>query len=359
MSSATERKMETLLGLPVYIIHQGKDPATATMGLGRSYNLLINVDIPPEEWKIEFNDGIQNLVFDMGGNGVPQIFKSAAEELIKDYKMALLDLAMDEGPVEDKEPAPEKKNLSEKSDFDLGPAKREIPAAPKEKVKARADTPKAPKAPKASGLLDMISSYVGNDVLEIFGDTGSGKSKFVLEVAREALVTGKKVFYLDTERNLTKTDVEGLKGCQYRYTPVMDEIDSIAQNLPKVDVVIIDSIGFPILTTFARMSVKQKGDALLKLIAIFGDLKTWAYKNNGVVIVTNQPESDFNKDKGHVIRPFGDKSQFAAKEIWKTEFVSRRPDCTKTRINAFRSRSVGHGTRIADMEINSEGVEVI
>ncbi len=352
--SATERKMEALQGLPVYKIQQGKDPATATMGLGRSYNLLINVDIPPEEWKIEFNDGIQNLVFDMGGNGVPQIFKSAAEELIKDYKMALLDLAMDEGPVEDKEPAPEKKNISEKSDFDLGPAKREIPA-----TQARAPAPAAqPPKEKISPLLDMIDSYVGNDVLEIFGETGSGKSKFVLEVAREALATGKKVFYLDTERNLTKADVEGLKGCQYKYTPVMDEIDHIVQNLPKADVVILDSIGFPVLTTFARMSVRQKGDALLKLIAIFGDLKAWAYKNDGVVVVTNQPESEFNKDPNHILRPFGDKSQFAAKEIWETKFVSRKPDCTKTRISAFRSRSVGHSTRIADMMIDHTGVTV-
>ncbi len=207
-------------------------------------------------------------------------------------------------------------------------------------------------------LLEMIDSYVGNDVLEIFGETGTGKSQFVLEVAREALAAGKKVYYLDTERNLTKKDVACLKGCQYKYTPDMDEIDRLAQCLPKVDVVIIDSIGFPVLTTFARMPLKQKGDALLKLIAIFGDLKKWAYKNDGVVLVTNQPESDFNKDKGHVIRPFADKSQFAAKEIWKTEFVSRRPDSTKTKINAFRSRSVGHGTRIADMEINNSGVHI-
>lgn len=224
----------------------------------------------------------------------------------------------------------------------------------RETVKAEIEEPENTK--HGNGLLETIKHYVGNDVLEVFGDTGSGKSKFVLEVAREALAEGKKVYYLDTERNLTRDDISSLKGCQYKYTPVMNEIDKIAQDLPKVDVVIIDSIGFPVLTTFARMSVKQKGDALLKLIAIFGDLKTWAYKNNGVVIVTNQPESDFNKDKGHVIRPFGDKSQFAAKEIWKTEFVSRKPDCTKTKINAFRSRSAGHGTRIANMEINSSGV---
>lgn len=210
----------------------------------------------------------------------------------------------------------------------------------------------------SNNLLDLIQKYVGNDVLQVFGDTGAGKSKFGLEVARQAIAAGKKVYYLDTERNLTDEDVASLKGCDYKYTPVLDEIDSIVRKLPAVDVVVLDSIGFPVLTTYARLSMKQKGDALLKLIAIFGDLKTWAYKNNGVAIVTNQPESEFNKEKGHIFRPFGDKSQFACKEIWKTKIASRSSTETNILINAFRSRSVGFGTKIATMKITNTGVEV-
>jgi adenosyl cobinamide kinase/adenosyl cobinamide phosphate guanylyltransferase len=210
----------------------------------------------------------------------------------------------------------------------------------------------------ATPLLDLIARYTGNDVIEVFGDTGSGKSKFAMTVAREAIATGKKVFYLDTERNLTETDIRYLQGCEYKYTPVIEEIEKIVQDLPRVDVVVIDSIGFPVLTTFARMSVKQKGDALLKLIAIFGDLKNWAYRHNGVVVVTNQPESEFNKGPKHVLRPFGDKSQFAAKEIWKTEIAGRTPDTTNINISAFRSRSVGHRTSIARLKITEKGVEV-
>jgi RecA/RadA recombinase len=211
---------------------------------------------------------------------------------------------------------------------------------------------------KSTPLLDLIHGYVGNDVLEVFGDTGSGKSKFALAVAREAIAAGKKVYYLDTERNLTPADIAGMKGCEYKYTPVIEEIDKLTQNLPAADVVIIDSIGFPVLTAFARMDTKKKGDALLKLIAIFGDLKKWAYAHNGVAIVTNQPESEFNKAQDHVLRPFGDKSQFAAKEIWKTEIMDRKPAYTNIRISAFRSRSVGHRTKIADMKITGNGVEV-
>ncbi|MCK5216240.1 MAG: ATP-binding protein [Methanosarcinales archaeon] len=225
------------------------------------------------------------------------------------------------------------------------------------------NVPAVPEAPQAltpsNNLLDLIQKYVGNDVMQVFGDTGTCKSKFALEVAREAIAAGKKVYYLDTERNLTTEDIDSLNGCEYKYTPVLDEIDKIVQNLPAVDVVILDSIGFPVLTSYARLSMKQKGDALLKLIAIFGDLKIWAYRNNGVAVVTNQPESEFGKDKGHIFRPFGDKSQFACKEIWKTEFEHRSPTETKVSIKSFRSRSMGQRTKIASLKITDAGVEVI
>jgi len=213
--------------------------------------------------------------------------------------------------------------------------------------------------PQVNTLLDLLKQYVGDDVMQVFGDTGTCKSKFALEVAREAIAAGKKVYYLDTERNLTTEDIDSLKGCEYKYTPVLDEIDKIVQKLPAVDVVILDSIGFPVLTSYARLSMKQKGDALLKLIAIFGDLKIWAYRNNGVAVVTNQPESEFNKEKGHIFRPFGDKSQFACKEIWKTEFEHRSPNETKVSIKSFRSRSMGQRTKIASLKITDAGVEVI
>ena len=213
--------------------------------------------------------------------------------------------------------------------------------------------------PTGNTLLDLLQQYVGDDVMQVFGDTGTGKSKFALEVAREAIAAGKKVYYLDTERNLTTEDIDSLKGCEYKYTPVLDEIDKIVQKLPAVDVVILDSIGFPVLTSYARLSMKQKGDALLKLIAIFGDLKIWAYRNNGVAVVTNQPESEFGKEKGHIFRPFGDKSQFACKEIWKTEFEHRSPTETKVSIKSFRSRSMGQRSKIASLKITDAGVEVI
>jgi len=253
------------------------------------------------------------------------------------------------------------KRLEELERLEQAAAELEAKKAQDETKKAKEPAPVEPSGTYQSKtpLLDMIYDYVGNDVLEVFGDTGSGKTAFVKRVAYEAAAAGKKVFYLDTERNLTKADIDLLKKCTYQYTPVIGEIDRVIQNLPAGDVVILDSVGFPVLTTFARMNMKQKGDALLKMIAIFGSLKEWAYKNNGIVLVTNQPESEFNKEPNHVLRPFGDKSQFAAKEIWETLKAESKPGLTTSAIKAFRSRSVGRGTHIAAMKITNSGVEVI
>ena len=76
-------------------------------------------------------------------------------------------------------------------------------AEPKKQEIANCQDPKA---------FDLVKNIVGCDVLEIFGDTGSGKSKFVHALALEALNSGKKVFFLDTEKNLSSADIAKLNG---------------------------------------------------------------------------------------------------------------------------------------------------
>ena len=206
--------------------------------------------------------------------------------------------------------------------------------------------------PASTSCFDYIKELVGNDLIEVFGDTGTGKSKFVHALALEAMSSGKKVFFLDTERNLSKDDVAAL-GKNYKYTPIFNEIKNIVlKELPKVDLVIIDSVGLPILTRFATFNMKERGNALLDLIAVVGRLKEWAYENNSLAVITNQPESEFNKAEGEIRKPFGDKACFAAKEIWltkklKTGFGSG----TKCSIESFRSRSMKAGISIIELDI--------
>jgi hypothetical protein len=210
-------------------------------------------------------------------------------------------------------------------------------------------------------LLPLIKKYADYDVLEIFGRTGSGKTRFCLEVAKEALALNKRVFYLDTENNLTKHQIQTeLKGAEFRYTPVMEEIYDTVMKLPDntYDVVVIDSIGFPILSEFAELKMNQRGAVLLKMIALLANLKKWAYKNNGIVVVSNQPESEINKVAGTILDPFGDKSNYAAKEIWHTDKSSSDPTRTISKITAFRSRSAGRGKKILEMTISDAGTKI-
>jgi RecA/RadA recombinase len=382
MNAAEAKKLELLVNIRGYKFHDGGTPDEKIVNLGGGYQLHCKVSVQADQWRItKDDDAAINYVFN--ADAVPIAFRSNGEKLVSNFKevikenagvlMGLMDQEINpeeeaglEGwEVEDAKPnkeVPEEKARLEREENERKLAAMETYNTAKDSMSKVSSVPEQkkhePELPESSNLLDMIYKYVGYDVLEVFGDTGSGKSKFALTVAQEAVKANKKVFYLDTERNLSESDIKGLKGCTYKYTPVIGEIDKIVQDLPAGDVVILDSIGFPILTTFARMKLKQKGDALLQLIAIFGDLKNWAYKNNGIVIVTNQPESEFNKDPNHIIRPFGDKSQFAAKEIWKTTKVDSKPGITNSSIKAFRSRSVGFGTPIAQMKITNAGVEV-
>ena len=105
------------------------------------------------------------------------------------------------------------------------------------------------------------------------------------------------------------------------------------------------------------MSFRQKGDALLEMIALCGELKEFAYRNNAIVIITNQPDSAFNKPKNYERRPFGDKSIFATKEVFKLENVSNG-NGFKSDLVAFRSRNLAKGTRIGSLVIKGGRVSV-
>jgi len=210
-------------------------------------------------------------------------------------------------------------------------------------------------------VLQMVQNYVGSDLLQIFGKTGTGKSKFVFYIAMVAAREGKKVFYYDTEGNLSnkeRTMIEKTENIEYIYEPRFNMLRHSIFSMPKgYDYIIIDSTGYPILVKFATMTLKQRGDALLELIAINGKLKDYCKEYDATAIAVTQPESEFAKVQGHTLRPFGDKSLHATKEIWKFEPIAFGK-ITKSNINAFRSREVGRGEKLAELEISDTGTKV-
>ena len=215
---------------------------------------------------------------------------------------------------------------------------------------------------KPSLVLKLLEHYVQGDILQLFGKTGTGKSKFVLHVALEAAKAGMKVFYYDTEGNLSKADkklVDAHEPITYKYDPRFNMLRHTIFGIKKgYDIVIVDSTGYPILVKFATMSMNERGSALLDLIAINGHLKEYCKTNDAIAIAVTQPESDFAKGKGYRARPFGDKSLHATKEIWEIipEVYGR---VTRSNVVAFRSREVGRDTQIAKIMIDNTGTKVV
>lgn len=208
-------------------------------------------------------------------------------------------------------------------------------------------------------VVEWLNFFAGDDIVEVFGDSGVGKSKMALKLATDAIAEGSRVRFFDSERNLAVSDMKSL-GSSYQYLSSTRVMIDYVSKLRDVDLIIIDSIGFPVLVSYARMTARQRGEALLELIALLGALKEACERCHACALVTNQPESGFMKEPGYSRRPFGQKAQFAAKEIWSMRRLreSDQGHSTVSLVEVFRSRSIGNNLPVCRVEISSSGVKI-
>ncbi len=204
-------------------------------------------------------------------------------------------------------------------------------------------------------LYDKFQKLVGADTLEIFGKSGTGKTTFTMEVAKSYVAKGKKVLYIDTEKNFLKKP----ENIDYEYFSKFEDAYRFIVNLnKKYDLVILDSMGLPILGAFASLNLKERGEILLKSQAISYKFKTYCQANNATVIVLNQPVSDFGKSAYEVRDPFGDKSIYFYKEVWKTRHSSTGPTLTEIVVETHRSRFKGREAELFRMSITDKGATI-
>ena len=222
-------------------------------------------------------------------------------------------------------------------------------------------------------LLDIVYDLVEDDLVQFFGKTGTCKTSIAIQAAIEARSEGKSVYYLDTEKNISRKKRAAMKEAGIIYMPYSPSNstgefktvnDLIAlydfiKKIQRVDVLIIDSLGLPILSVFCDGNQKDQGLALQKMITISKYLKSYANKNKSLVIVINQPESDMNKDPKTERRSFGDKSEFFYKELLKTVFVDKTENKTTVVVKTYRSRDYGQGHKLFTVEITEKGMKVI
>jgi hypothetical protein len=189
-------------------------------------------------------------------------------------------------------------------------------------------------------------------IMQVFGETGTLKTQFMKWIYAKAVAQGHKVKFIDTEQNLSKGEIKEMDG--YEYMPTIFHLLKFSEALPKVDVIIVDSIGYPVLVRFAELSMKQRGDAMLNMIAVCGRLKNWSYDTGGLVILTNQPVSAFGGTPEEERHPFGDKSQFAIKTALKTANLRVEGEETVVDLETYRSRMYRQGKKIAELRFDGE-----
>jgi len=208
---------------------------------------------------------------------------------------------------------------------------------------------------KPEDFFKKIVSISGYDIFEIFSDSGTGKSKTVLEIARNSMEHGHKVFFYDTEGNITEEEAKIFKG-NYIYSPDMKDL--INFKFPNVDLVIIDSVTYPFWISFSSMNMKERGEALLSLHAFLGKLKIWCVKNKKVAIIVSQATSELGAESEEKRQPWGGKAFHIAKEIVKPELVYSKPHETLVKLLAYRMRRYGRGFEIAEVLIADGGVDI-
>lgn len=210
------------------------------------------------------------------------------------------------------------------------------------------------------GIFDQVLIRFGATMIEVFGHTGTGKSKAAMALAVSAVKGGHKVVYIDTEKNVSPAEVKHLKelGGTYILTPSLDKLKAlIMQQLPKMEtcsLIVVDSIGMAGLKAIACANTRQHtGRVFLDIIAILATLQEWLFTHDALVYVVNQPESEFGKTPGSELREFGDKARFIPPHVLWSMINKNSQAVSEMTFVSYRSRSFGKGTPVFRVQVTS------
>ena len=245
---------------------------------------------------------------------------------------------------------PAKPTLADFANLGAPPGEKPMPPQRAEPTKETSPT-------QQKTAFDRLLELVGSDLIEIFGDYGTGKSRLVGHIALEAQESGKKVLFLDDENSLPRSITSKLN---YQYVGIdLDNIIPIVSGLKDhYDLVCLDSIGFPVLVKYFELNLRERLTALGKMILLRGYLKDYAIQNKGLAIVTNQPVSEFSYSeysahptpKNQPLEPFGGKGAFISKLLLRTDPI-QRGETTKIAVKTYKARDLPFDKQIAEFTI--------
>lgn len=219
--------------------------------------------------------------------------------------------------------------------------------------------------PVATNYMKLLELADGGDYLELFASAGHGKSRFLAFIALEVIRAGKRVIFLDCEHSLPKRIQKEL-GSSYKRLDFMD-LDSLVDEVAKLpeglDLICFDSIGFPVLISYAKMNMKQRGDALLKTILLRGYMKHYAENFDVLALGANQPKSELwgashdvkTEDLEEKTPPVGGKSIHIAKGVIRMSVESKKEGESVFGLRAFECQDQSFNKLLAKFTITDQG----
>jgi KaiC/GvpD/RAD55 family RecA-like ATPase len=215
----------------------------------------------------------------------------------------------------------------------------------------------------------------GNELVMIVGDGGVGKTRLCLHMALEhEREEGGKVLYLDTEGSASARLVRGLKAYERLADPEMElakitERVSRARREEGLTGLVVDSVGLPGLVRYARLGLRQRGEAQLELARLLQQCYAFAVERSGLAVVTNQPVSELASAEiegreprvqpGEPLPPWGGKAaEFVSKLILRAEVAKRGEWRTEGRLQVYKARDLPRDLEVARYVITKEGVSV-
>lgn len=201
----------------------------------------------------------------------------------------------------------------------------------------------------------FFRSFTGSDLLLIFGDTGSGKTKVVSTLARQAAQREKRVIYRDLERNLPGPVLDNFHelGIDYRQDrKIRDVRDTIHKD--HADLMVIDSATLQITGRWLGAGMDGRGKLLQEVQGLYQRLKDWCDDNHSMAILVAQPISEFGEKK---LAPMGDKASFFTKEELYLRYERHGMQVTNRQLEVYKSRSLAEGTLVCEVKTDAMGAE--
>ena len=194
-------------------------------------------------------------------------------------------------------------------------------------------------------------------ITRIYGEAGTGKTNLCLQSARECVLSGKKVVYIDTEGVSVERVRQICVNCDYKkilqdvlfFTPIsfesQEQMLHDAITTKGIGLIIVDTI-----TMFYRLTLEDNRESGIRSFTRqVTDLQVKARENNLIVIITEQVYTD----KTGEVKPFTNRE---AEHMTKTILRLDRKGIGQREATIIKHRSQPEGKK-ACFRISSIGLE--